>query len=202
MLLPELPKKNMIVGITGCIGSGKSFLSAYLRSKGFLCFDSDLFVKEAYADQTILKKLAKNFDCLNSDETFNKEKLKQQLNDQNLSLLNAIIHPYVIQKIKDLRILYPKQIVFVEIPLLFEENLSDLCDYTIAIDCALSIRDRRLLQRDKENYPLMKKLEARQFSNEEKAKRADFVIVNREDDQFLFQQIEKLLIILINSDKI
>lgn len=192
----------MIVGITGCIGSGKSFIANLLKEKGFLCFDSDQFVKEAYQDPHILQALQQNFACCNDDLTFNKEKLKQSINDQNLTLLNQIIHPYVIKKIQELRFQYPHQILFVEIPLLFEENLTDLCDYTLAIDCKQSLRNQRIKMRDKENYSFMKKLEKKQFSNEEKIKRADFVIVNCNDDQFLMQQIEKLLIILINSDKI
>ena len=55
----------MLIAITGCIGSGKSFLLNKIKSiYGYETYSCDDFVLDAYKQQDIIKKLNDEFDCL------------------------------------------------------------------------------------------------------------------------------------------
>ena len=174
----------MIVAITGCIGSGKTFISNKINKLyGYDVFSSDEFVKLAYENIDIQNKLDKRFNCL-IDNKIDKQIIKDKLDEDSIKDLNNIIHPFVINKIKEIKNTYLKSLTFVEVPLLFESNLAYLFDYTISISVEESLRHERLKKRCLENYQDMIKLEKYQLSNEQKANLADFVLVSlkNEDD--------------------
>lgn len=52
---------KMLIGITGVIGSGKSFIGQLLKEKNYPVYDSDEFVLKAYQDEKILLALQKVF---------------------------------------------------------------------------------------------------------------------------------------------
>ena len=94
----------MLIGITGVIGSGKSFIGQLLKEKNYPVYDSDEFVLKAYQDEKILLALQKAFF---NNAPFDKAKLKELLYNQpsNLQKLNQIIHPFVICQIQEIKTL-------------------------------------------------------------------------------------------------
>lgn len=178
----------MIIGITGCIGSGKSYVLKQIEKMGFLTYDTDQFTREAYEDDKIKQQLNQTFACL-KDNQVDKEILKMRLleNEQNLEKLNAIIHPFIYQKVKALD--KKEQIIFVEIPLLFETNFHSLCQFSIAVHMAEKQRSVILSQRN----PFHLYLAKNQLSAQEKKQKADFVIENNFDSNSLNKQIQSIV---------
>lgn len=169
---------KMLIGITGVIGSGKSFIGQLLKEKNYLVYDSDEFVLKAYQDEKILLALQKVFF---NNAPFDKAKLKELLYNQpsNLQKLNQIIHPFVICQIQEIKKKYENDLVFVEIPLLFECHLESLCDYTITVKTSKCLQKKRLKTRNLQQFHFMQFLQKQQLSQKEKIRRADFIIENK-----------------------
>jgi len=85
------------------------------------------------------------------------------------------------------------QLVFVEIPLLFECNLQIYCDYTIAVLIDEEMQQKQLKNRDEKNYEFMKILLNEQFSQEKKASMANTTIQNQKDLQKVYHSLESLV---------
>ena len=169
----------MKIGITGQIGSGKSFILN--RIKNFYHYptiSADDLVKDAYEDNIIKEKLDDNFHCLVNGK-INKELLKKNLNDR-YDLLNSIIHPYVFEKIRNLD--DKNTIYFVEVPLLYETGAERLFDKIIGIDIDDSLRHQRLKERDPSKYNYYLCLEKRQLSSKEKCSKADYIYKSFNND--------------------
>ena len=177
----------MLIGITGCIGSGKSYvLEKINKIYGYETYSADAFVADSYNDEDIKRKLDDVFKCL-VNKKIDKNIIKNKLNDDTIILLNNIIHPYVKDRIK---LLENNSIIFIEVPLLFESKMEDLFDYTISISINDELRHQRLKNRNIQNYKNMLQLEKYQYDNEKKAALADFVIIN---DSKLKEQLDNII---------
>lgn len=181
----------MIVALTGCIGSGKSFyLNKIKEIYNYPIFDADKIAKEAYNEKEIMDKLKEEFNCV-IDNKVDFTLLKSQLNENNINKLNAIIHPYVKKRIQKIKKEYP--ISFVEVALLYESHMEDLFDLVIAISIDDKLRHKRLKKRDNTSYEYMVKLEALQYDNFNKIKNADYVINSTNDDLINLERLKKVI---------
>ena len=183
----------MVIAITGCIGSGKSYILNKIHTLyGYDVFSSDEFVRLSYKDKQVKEKLNEKFNCI-VDGNVDKSIIKRQLNESNINELNAIIHPFVIDKIIEVKENYKQSLAFIEVPLLFESNLEKLFDYTISISVEDLLRHNRLKNRSVENYNDMIKLEKYQLTNQEKAIRADFVLNSLENDDDTLANLNSII---------
>ena len=92
----------MIIGITGSIACGKSTVSNYLKSKGYIVIDADKIGHEALDDDYVKEKLILAFgNEILEDNKINRQKLGELVfgNSSNLNVLNSIIHPEIRKKI-------------------------------------------------------------------------------------------------------
>ena len=91
----------MIIGITGSIACGKSTVSNYLKSKGYIVIDADKIGHEALEDDYVKEKLILAFgNKILEDNKINRQKLGELVfgNSSNLNVLNSIIHPEIRKK--------------------------------------------------------------------------------------------------------
>lgn len=183
----------MIIAITGCIGSGKSYIANIIQNNfGYDTFSCDTFTVNAYEDQQVKEKLDKHFNCLVNGKV-DKKIIKSQLNDDSITILNSIIHPYVKDEILKVKKLYKDSLAFIEVPLLFETNMNLLFDKTLVISVDDNLRHQRLKDRNLNNYQEMIKLEKYQLSNEEKVKRADYVLFSIYNELDNISQLSKII---------
>lgn len=91
----------MIIGITGSIACGKSTVSGYLKSKGYVVIDADKIGHEALDSDYVKEKLILTFgnDILENNK-INRRKLGELVfgKSNNLNILNSIIHPEIRKK--------------------------------------------------------------------------------------------------------
>ena len=128
----------IIIGITGSIGMGKSTIASMLIFFGIPIHDSDLVVKVLIeTNSLVIKKIKKNWpeviDIIHSKEVINKGKLSEIIfNDIKCKeILEKIIHPLVNKKRKIFLKKYEskKDIVGMDVPLLYETGLNKICNY-------------------------------------------------------------------------
>lgn len=119
--------------------------------------------------------------------------------------LDAIVHPAVFREIESrISHLTPEQLhpyVIVEAALIFESGLDRQLDYVIVVQADDEVRVRRVMERDKCPREEVLRRIAAQMSQEEKVKRADFVIQNNSDVEKLEPKIRFIDALLSRMQK-
>ncbi|OFL46235.1 hypothetical protein HMPREF2767_04825 [Nosocomiicoccus sp. HMSC067E10] len=187
------------IGITGGIASGKSTVSHYLKDKGYVVLDADIYARNVLNKGTEgLKKTVEHFGngILNDDGTLNREVLGHIVfNDKDeLAVLNSITHPIIrkemnADKNKNLQTGH----VFSDIPLLYENKLEDQFDLVIVVYVDEKTQLNRLMTRNDFTEEEARRRIASQLSLEEKKKRADIVFNNNDTKEALYNQIDDFI---------
>ena len=148
-----MSKSNLKVALTGGIASGKSKVSALLEGHGCLIIDLDVIAREVVEPGTDgLKELVENFgnSILSNDGTLNRKYLRDQLfkKGRNRALIEQVLHPKILQKMKATMDACTQGIVIVVVPLLVEKNLWKPFDRAIVVDCEVDNQINRLMTRE------------------------------------------------------
>jgi dephospho-CoA kinase len=185
------------IAITGSFASGKSFVLNCLSGMGYKTFSCDDYVKKLYQDVAIQKLVENSLEKLG---TFNKQNLAKIIyNDAEERVkLEKIIHPKVRLAIKEFEEENKKEnFIFTEVPLLFESGFDKYFLSNICVFCSEKTRFSRANSRGVIDPIIFKKITQIQFSQEEKKKRANFIIDSEKEKK----KIEEKLIEIINTIK-
>jgi len=148
-----MSKSKLKVALTGGIASGKSQVSALLERHGCFIIDLDVIAREVVEPGTDgLKELIENFgnSILSNDGTLNRKYLRDQLfkKGRNRAIIEQVLHPKILQKMKATMDAYTQGIVIVVVPLLVEKNLWKPFDRAIVVDCEVDNQINRLMTRE------------------------------------------------------
>ena len=148
-----MAKTNLKVALTGGIASGKSQVSALLENHGCFIVDLDIIAREVVEPGTAgLNELIENFGkaILSNDGTLNRKYLRDELfkKGRNRALIEQVLHPKILKKMKDAMDACTKGIVIVVVPLLVEKKLWHPFDRAIVVDCKVDNQIRRLMNRE------------------------------------------------------
>ena len=195
----------MNIGITGSIACGKSTVSDYLIAKGYTIIDADKLGHVALTSDDVKRKLAEKFgDEILENNEISREKLGKLVfgNDDNLKILNSIIHPKIKELILKLQEEHKDEdLVFLDIALLYEANFVDLVEKVAVVYVDEGVQLERLMTRNSlSKEEALKRIES-QMSPQEKASLGDFVINNSYRKEDTFQQIDEILEKLKRGDK-
>ena len=195
----------MNIGITGSIACGKSTVSDYLIAKGYTIIDADKLGHVALNSDDVKRKLAEKFgDEILENNEISREKLGKLVfgNDDNLKILNSIIHPKIKELILKLQEEHKDEdLVFLDIALLYEANFVDLVEKVAVVYVDEDVQLERLMTRNSlSKEEAVKRIES-QMSPREKASLGDFVINNSYSKEDTFQQIDEILEKLKRGDK-
>lgn len=183
------------IGLTGGIGSGKSYISKIFKTLDVPVYDSDMGAKRLMVESVALKK---GIIALFGDEAYNGAELNRRYisdrvftDKKLLSDLNAIVHPAVH---KDFLTWSSSQkekpYVIKEAAILFETGGYKLLDKNILVVADEQIRVKRVVERDSVSEKSVRDRINNQMSDEEKIKYADFVIYNNNDSMILQQIVD------------
>ncbi|MEM8628734.1 MAG: dephospho-CoA kinase [Chlamydiota bacterium] len=192
------------IAITGAVAAGKSSLLEMFRNCSAFCLDCDQIVHHLIKKKGILKQksLALFGSSILVGDEIDRQKLasKAFVDPAKLRDWENIVHPLVLEEIVSVyRTLNPIFPLFVvEVPLLFEsplQALRDFFDYCIVV---IGVHDKKKVEKrfNKSHFSQRKN---RLISDEEKAKRADFVVHNTGSKQELQRKAEQLYIQLTKS---
>ena len=187
----------ILVGLTGCIGSGKSTVSVLLADKGARIIDGDKIARELQEPGTpALARLVETFgDILNPDGTLDRARLAGKVfgDAEQLAQLNAIMRPAIRDEIETriARVHDTDEIVVLDMPLLVENPRKDLAA-VIVVDVLPETAIERLVR-----YRGMSESDARarlaaQASRDERLAAADYVIDNEGAPEELEDQVSRV----------
>lgn len=187
-----------IIGLSGGIASGKNTVADIFHELGIEVFDADAVVHNLYLqDQEIIKLVAQNFLESFDGKIINRKILSALIskNPSQIHILEKIIHPKIreiYQNFLEKNLQKKSNFVVINIPLLLESNQYKT-DKIIAIIADEKTRQNRYIQRvvadlKNANPDLINELKHKflmlknkQISDEERIKKADFVIYNDGD---------------------
>lgn len=182
------------IGITGGIGTGKSFVSKIFKSIGIAFYDADKEAKEIMTKSQQVREaliLAFGNQIYQSDSSLNRKWLSERVfkDAAQLAVLNGIVHPAVIQDAQDWANRQTGLYTLKEAALLFESGSYKSLDYTILVKAPLDLRIQRVMKRDGVSKEEVLNRIRKQMPEEEKEVLADFTIVNDEISALLPQII-------------
>lgn len=186
------------VGLTGGMGSGKSTALEVLRRLGAEVLSSDAVVHELYEGQQLRDAVVARFGAevapggvvdraALARRAFASAEDRTWLEGQVWPLVGARVAGWL-EQVRAMRPAPPAAVV--EVPLLFEAGLDQLYDATIAVVSEESVRQQRAAAR---GHALVDERAARQLSQQEKARRATFVVRNDGSEQDLERELSAVL---------
>ena len=189
------------IGLTGGIGSGKSFVADLLTKMGYPVYYSDSRSKElTKSNPTIREGLIAMF----GEEVFKEEGLNTTLiaekmfQDDALRLrINQLIHPIVRKDFEEWVSKQDKDLVFNEAAILFETGAYKTLDATILVYAPESLKIERVMRRENCSKEEVLARMNKQWSDEKKMKLTNYLIFNDEKIPLLVQ-IEKCITMLLD----
>lgn len=145
---------SKIIGLTGCIASGKSFVSTYLKNNNFTIIDCDNIVNNLYKSETFVIKIVDLFgQKVLINDCFSKQKLSDLVfsNKDELQKLNSLTFPLILEILKyEIEKNNNKDIIFVDAPILVESNLYEYIDFDeiLLISTSKALQIERLKERN------------------------------------------------------
>jgi dephospho-CoA kinase len=184
------------IGITGGIGTGKSTICETFALLGIPVYNADHAAKSLMVADTGLKQqLLAAFGPLtfnNQGELDRTYLANKVFNDEKaLKQLNEIVHPAVLAAFKYWCTQQDAPYVIKEAALLIESGSYTDCDYTILVESPIELRIKRLLSRDKTSEEQIRARIATQLPDKEKAKVANYLLLN-DEEHLLIPQILSL----------
>lgn len=184
------------IGITGGIGSGKTYVSHLLQSLGVPVYDSDSRAKQlTVADAGIRQGLM----ALLGEQVYRHSKLNKDLlasylfaSRENADRVNAVIHPVVFRDFDRWCEQAGTELVGLESAILFESGFDRQTDYVCVVSAPLELRIQRTMERDGRDRAAVEARIQAQMDEREREERADYVIVN-DGICPLLPQLEKML---------
>ena len=189
------------IAITGGIGSGKSTLCSELKEKGFRIHSSDEQVAKIYKNPE--KKFITYLRTIGLSKSISKKNIDKKIiskiifeNKQIRKKLELYIFKIVRKKRSDF-IKKEKQkktkLIFIDIPLLFENNLEKQFNKVISIIASKRVRLKRLKKTRKMTENQFKNITRSQTSDVIRKKKSDYVIYNNSTLKDYKIKINKLI---------
>jgi dephospho-CoA kinase len=182
------------IGLTGGIGSGKSTVARIFEVLGIPVYDADSASKRLMNEDEHLKKNIRKFfgDASYVDGELNRKYLAEEVfnNHEKLSLLNSFVHPATIKDAKQWMEKQHAPYVIKEAALIFESGADKDLDFVIGVRSPLSLRLKRIMERDGVSEEQVKARMNSQMNEEEKLRLSKYVIVNDEQRLLIPQVLE------------
>ena len=185
-----------IIGLTGGIGSGKTILAKEFSKNYIQVYNSDERAKFLMNNSKDLKDSL--IKCFGSntyvDDSLNKTYLSSLIfNDRkSLELMNSIVHPQVEKDFMGWMKTKDEKYVIYESALIFETGSYKRNDFNILVTSDLSVRIKRIMNRDKIDKSLAMLKIDNQWKDEKKIPLADYIFVNSTIDENI-QTVKKLV---------
>jgi len=175
----EEKKEGIVVAVTGGICTGKSSVLEVLEKEGVPVFSCDLEIKKIKNNNEEIKEKIHNL--FHEDSVDNKRIAEIIFNDrEKKERLENLLYPELEKSRQIFLSENKREIVFIEIPLLYEHAKEKEYDKVIVTRCSKETQKQRAVKRGV-NIVLLEKIMESQMSSEAKAIKADYVIDTDKD---------------------
>jgi dephospho-CoA kinase len=196
---PGASARVPFVGLTGGLGSGKSTALEALAALGAATLSTDALVHELLATREVREAIAAGLGpgVLDADGELDRAAVATRVFERpdERAWLEGLLWPLVGQRVVEWRAELeardsPPPVAVVETPLLFEAEMQDVFDTTIAIVVDEDVRSARAAAR---GHAAVRERAGRQLSQEEKSRRADHTVRNDGSPEELKAELSRLL---------
>lgn len=179
---PVWKKPSLVAGITGSIGAGKSTFSSALKRHGVYILDADQLAHRVLHSPRMegpLLQLLGDGVLENGSLSrkriggivFHREDLRRRLNEMIHPVVREEFHEAVAQ-------LKEGEILFYDVPLLFETGLNQDLDLTVTVVADDQDRQKRVLKRDGISREEFERRDGAQMNQKQKQELSDIIIRN------------------------
>ena len=196
-------RTNLIVGLTGGMGTGKSTAAALFAERGFRRLDADQFIRDELLPspeiaQAIRARLGDAM--LASDGRVRRDKVAEKVfaDPAALAWLEDLLHPRLLARWREVFAAAGGTAFIVETPLLFEKGLENWFDFIVCVTADSTTQLRRLEQRGVPPELARQRL-VKQLPLARKCELADHVLLNDGTPEFLREQVNALADHLLKS---
>lgn len=182
------------IGLTGGMGCGKSTIAHIFSVLGIPVYHADERAKRISEKPETQARIAKLFG---KEAAQDKRKLASLVfaDASKLAQLNALVHPLVFEDMENWfaglkNSTPPPPYALVEAAILFESGMDTMFDCIINVEAPVAEQIERCMGRDRCTEAEVKARLSRQFSSEERRKRARFTIQNASHQPVLDKVLE------------
>lgn len=178
----RLQPRPFVLGLTGSVGMGKSTAAKALKRLGIPVFSSDAAVHRLLGPGGgAVAAVTAAFPAAREGNAVSRPRLAKEVfgNPAALSRLEAILHPLELEaaerfvaRARSAR----KPIVALDVPLLYEAKRENRVHAVVAVTAPRFVQEARVLRRPGHTRARLDAILARQLSDREKRRRADFVV--------------------------
>jgi len=185
----------MVIGLTGGIGCGKSAAAACFAEFGYNIVDADQLARQVLESDGCVSLLKARWGdaCLGSGGRPDRSWIAAKVFDDpvELAFLEGLTHPEV-ARLRQRAVMDTSRHHVVEIPLLFEKNLTEGFSLIVCVACSEEVRRARLLKKGLSESQVSRRINS-QMTLSEKVKRSDVVLWNDGEPSFLREQVASLV---------
>ena len=170
----------LVLGLTGSIGMGKTTTARFFADEGVPVLDADAVVHQLY-DGEAVAAIEKAFPGTSRDGRIDREELSRRVvgKPEALKQLEAIVHPLV--RAEQARFLADAErsgapVAVLDVPLLFETGGDRRVDAVVVVSAPADVQRARTLDRAGMTAEKFEALLQKQMPDDEKRRRADFVV--------------------------
>lgn len=177
----------LIIGITGGIGSGKSYVCKLLAQQGYALYEADARAKAVVVEDEEVKRNITALlgqDAYLADGTYNRAFVAQQVfhDSEKLAALNALVHPAMKDDfnrfLQRLPKHYPKKAVIKEAAIMYESGSHKATDVMVTVYAPMWLRLQRVQQRDGISVEAVLARMEKQWTDSQKIRLADYTLYN------------------------
>ena len=194
---------NLIVGLTGGMGCGKSTAAAMFADRGFRRLDADQIVRDELLPSPAVATAIRarlGSAMVAADGSVRRDKVAEAVfkDAAALAWLEELLHPRLLARWREVFVQSQGAAFMVEVPLLFEKGLENWFDFTVCVSTESAVQLRRLEQR---GIPpeLAHQRMVKQLPLARKCELADHVLLNDGTPDFLREQVNALADRLLNT---
>ena len=200
-----MKSKLPIIGVTGGIGSGKSYVATFLKNNGCVVADADANSKLVLQREEIKNEL----------HSWWGDRILDASGKLQVAAIASIVFSDPVQRKRLENLIHPlvrtlQEEAFdaapigtfafvIDAPLLLEAGLDADCDVIIFVDSTYSIRLQRVIEHRGWTEEQLLSREAAQIGLDKKRDSADHIIINDGDVGQLDQQTRSILLLIRNS---
>jgi dephospho-CoA kinase len=190
------PRTNLIVGLTGGMGTGKSTAAAMFAERGFRRLDADQLIRDELLPSPEIAHAIRDRlgdAMVAADGRVRRDKVAEKVfaDPAALAWLEDLLHPRLFARWREIFAQAEGTSFIVEVPLLFEKGLENWFDFIVCVTADSATQLRRLEQRGVPPELARQRL-VKQLPLARKCELADHVLLNDGTPEFLREQVTAL----------
>ncbi|MEW9797233.1 dephospho-CoA kinase [Alteromonas sp. CYL-A6] len=174
---------ELVIGLTGGIGSGKTAVSDAFAAHGITIVDADVIARDVVMPGTPgLAQITGHFGkgILLNDGSLDRHALRERVfhHPEEKAWLNGLLHPLIRESMTEAVSKATSPYCILSVPLLVENGLTTMVSRVLVVDCPESLQLARAMRRDGSSEATIRNIMASQASRDQRLAAADDVVDN------------------------